>query len=98
MCVSECGERLSNSDKRFIRELLLAYWDSMLFRLAVVRLFVADVKDFEDDPMEILLTQPFVDLVTKMLVDQSGECYYPWFRTRFRPFSVFFCPYFFETI
>ena len=45
----------------------------MLFQLSVVRLFVSCLKELEDNPMEVLLTHPYVDIVCKIVLQQTGE-------------------------
>ena len=73
ICVNENHEKLNNSEKRFLRNILEEYFSIMLFQLSVVRLFVSCLKGLDDNPMEVLLTQPYVDIVCNIARQQTGK-------------------------
>ncbi|KAI6647956.1 Serine/threonine kinase-like domain-containing protein STKLD1 [Oopsacas minuta] len=71
ICVNYYSGKLNNSDKRFLRNILEHYFDIMLFQLSVVRLFVCSMKDIEDNSIDVLLTQPYVDIVARISLQQT---------------------------
>ena len=71
VCVNN-REDLNNSDKRFIRSVVEQYSDIMLFQIASVKLFVSSLRYSVEDPMEVLLTPPYIDIVAKITMQQTG--------------------------
>ena len=72
VCVNDNREVLNNSDKRFIRSVIEQYSGIILFELAFVKLFVSSLRYSQDDPMEVLLTQPYIDIVARIAIQQTG--------------------------
>ena len=72
VCLTENGEELNNSDKRFIRSVNEEYSGIILFQLASVKLFVSSLRYSQDNPMEVLLTQPYIDVVAGIAMRQTG--------------------------